>query len=271
MGSGILTSVVAVAGFTGLGVAAMYLLDPEMGERRRAAIRSATGDATSSTDDAFRATVQRAGGAVKTVAHSAEDLAHKIADRLSDHWSSAKNAVGSTRDAAASGGNQAASAVGDQVSWASNQARGFWNRASRSASDAHDEISAHRAKIRSGVSTLRERIHGAVDHLAGKHEEHRALALTGHTAGTVGVLAIGAGAMYFLDPAKGPERRSEIVEEVRGWVRRAGHSIRGYGEKFVSGAHDAGLLSPGNEQPLPETESTNGHSSQAHQPGVFSA
>jgi hypothetical protein len=264
MGSGILTSVVAVAGFTGLGVAAMYLLDPEQGERRRAALRAATGAAASSTEDAFKETVHRAGGAVISAAHSAEDFAHKIADRLSDHWSSAA-------DAASSGRDQAKAAVGDHVDWAADTAKGFWSKASRTAGDAQDRVADHRAKIRSHVATLRDRIHGAVDHLAGRHEEHRALALTGHTAGSVGVLALGAGAMYFFDPAQGRTRRAEMADGVRGWVRRAGHSIRGYGQRFVTGAEEAGVLSPRGEESSAGGDTTNGYSAPAYPSGVASA
>lgn len=64
---------------------------------------------------------------------------------------------------------------------------------------------------------------------AGVQESHPVEELLGHTVGALGVAAVGAGVMYFFDPAKGRARRAWAQDKIFSWTNRAGHSARGYG------------------------------------------
>jgi gas vesicle protein len=250
MGSGILSSVVAVAGFTGLGVAALYLLDPEQGERRRRALLSAAERATASTEEAVRATVHQAGGSVKSAAHSAEDYAHDLVDRVTDRFSSAADELSSTVSSTRA---RAKAAVRDHIEAVAGKAKSWLSNTAHRVGSAHDDLADRASDIRSRANEYRNRAAGAADHLAGKHEGHPVVAGTVITAGTVGALAIGAGLAYFLDPAQGRSRREEVMGSVTDWARRVGFSLRQYGRHLAEGdlpfgdrgSSDQSLSNPG--------------------------
>jgi hypothetical protein len=52
---------------------------------------------------------------------------------------------------------------------------------------------------------------------------------TGLTAGTIGVLALGAGLMYFMDPDRGRGRRAWARDKIFSVSRRTGRRARSYG------------------------------------------
>src|SRR6185436_19815676 len=63
-----------------LGAAAMYLLDPETGRRRRQYIREMTGEALSGTGDVLGATLERAREVGSHLSEKAREYGHGVAD-----------------------------------------------------------------------------------------------------------------------------------------------------------------------------------------------
>jgi hypothetical protein len=57
--------------------------------------------------------------------------------------------------------------------------------------------------------------------------------------GAAGVLAIGAGAMFFFDPAKGRSRRAWLRDKVVSLTRNANKSVTGYGRHVGNKIHGA--------------------------------
>ncbi len=164
------------------GLAAMYLMDPERGPARRAALRETAEGALSSLGDSASGPLQHlsglggvAGSAVSHLSEHAKTVAGQIGQHFSDH-----------------AGN------------ASTAAHDFVDRASASAHDTYD-----RARTRFGVQPDPS--------TAAKVAAVAAPAVM--SAGTAALL--GAAAIYFLDPDKGSKRRQATYDAVNGIVASA--------------------------------------------------
>jgi gas vesicle protein len=94
---------------------------------------------------------------------------------------------------------------------------------------------------RSTASDLSDRAKKSLQRQTGLEVEHHSNA--GLTAGTIGALAIGAGVMFFLDPARGHGRRAWAEDKISSWARRGTKSATRYsrhvGNQAKGVAHEA--------------------------------
>lgn len=224
-----------------LGAAAMYLLDPDSGERRRRELAERTGDATS-----------RAGEALGP-----------MWDRVSD---SARTFGSSLATGASAFGHSAMSKLDDMRSSASDAAGRMGDRAGDQASSLRDQLSEHAsnlgAHLSEHASSLRERASGLGSSLADSFRDygrrarktasgampagwfHEEESHVGRYVGAgLGTLVLGAAAMYFLDPTRGRARRNRAMEQAASVCRRTGRTARQFGKdlrnRTAGYAHEA--------------------------------
>ncbi len=264
----LISNTLALAGGVAAGAVAMYLLDPDQGQSRRGDIAGSAADAVSSTHRAVRTTVAGASDSAHSVANTigkyakglasqmqdaadgttdavrgsvsdASDSAHSMASRIAAYakelagrvtghvtdatdtvHDAAGSAVSSARSAHKRAVRQAKARVADAVSSAQSYGRSTYKQAKATQDDWMDRVSSVPDRARS----LARRALGVAE-----PEAHPIAKATGITAGTVGVLVVGAGLMYFLDPQKGRARRALLVDKVTSTARHSGHKARQYG------------------------------------------
>jgi gas vesicle protein len=182
-----------------LGAAAMYLLDPDAGERRRRELAERSGDAAS---------------------HAGEALG-PMWDRVSD---TARTFGSSIATGASAFGSTAAERFADARS-----------RASSAASDAADKLTEHASSLGERASDVGSSLADSFRHF-GRHARDAAAAPAGwfhheeeshvgrYAATGLGTLVLGAAAMYLLDPQRGRSRRARILDQASSIVRQTGRS-----------------------------------------------
>ena len=186
-----------------LGAVAMYLLDPESGDRRRHHVAVAADDATTRAGDTLGPIWERVSDTAKTLgvslAGGTAALGHGIAEKYED-----------VRDS-----------------------RGMRNFG-RHTSDAGSSIAD--AFRRAGRSAR----HSAPANWFHKEEESHAGAYAGVGVGT---LVLGAAAMYLLDPERGKARRARVMDQATAVCKRTGRSARQFGQdlrnRTTGAAHEA--------------------------------
>lgn len=204
----LLDSTLSLLGGAGLGAAIMYLFDPDLGQQRRR-------DVTETAGDALHTTAQAASDTARSVAGRISDYAQELADNLGSQASrlssgltdGASNLAGSAMDSARAAARDAGNSARDYASSATDRARG-----------TRDDLVGRAGSL---WSNARKSIAG---------ERSHPVALTaGITGGTIGLLALGAGVMYFWDPDRGRGRRAWARDKVFSASRRAGRQARGLG------------------------------------------
>jgi gas vesicle protein len=196
----------ALLGGAVLGAAAMYLLDPETGRRRRERLSESAGDA-------FRATGETIAPALEALSERARDLGHRLSDRAGDAGESVRDRSSDAYDSARGAIGGAYDSARDTVSgWAESLGgwgRRFGRRASRRAS-TWTEAASDRA---SRLNPWREQ------------ESHA----TAYTVAGISAAALGAGLIYLLDPTNGRRRRAAAANAVSGIVNDTGRAFRSSG------------------------------------------
>ena len=176
-----------------LGAVAMYLLDPEAGDRRRRQIAEASGEAARATGDTLGPIWERVSDAAKTaglgIASGAAALGHGAAEKYED-----------VRD------SRAVRHFGDN-------ARGFG-------------YSVAEKFKRAGLQTRKAAASAAPANWFHQEEESHAGA---YAATGLGTLILGAGLMYILDPQRGNQRRRQLVDRATSVVNRTGRTFRQVG------------------------------------------
>lgn len=204
----------ALLGGAVLGAAAMYLLDPESGRRRREHLGEAAGDA-------LRVTGDTVGPAWESLSERARDVGGRLAAGAAAMGSSVSHGAGhlrdtgndayeSARDSAGGAYGSAREAVGGWAESLGGWGRGFGRRAGRRASNIGATVSDRTRRLNPWH----------------KEDESHAAA---YTVAGVTAAALGAGLIYMLDPKNGRRRRAMAADQVTGIVNSTGRAFRSGG------------------------------------------
>ena len=222
----VVSNTLSLIGGAVVGAAAMYLLDPDLGEDRRRDVKGTAAGAVSSTRQAVGTTIAGASDSAHSVANMisqyARDLASRVGEQVSDTADSLSDSADEAVGAVRSAREKAKARIADVVDSATSYGRGVVKGASKRAHAAQDDW-ADRA------SSLLGRARAAGRRAAGIPEPRPVARVAGVTVGSLGVLAVGAALMYFLDPARGRSRRALVRDKVYSVTRTSGDKVRRYG------------------------------------------
>lgn len=230
-------STLAIIGGLGLGAAAMYLMDPQLGHKRRAAIRSSANDAVAGTRQAAGASLHHMSDRISDTAHSARSraahYARDLADRMMNEVEARAHGLATSASDAV---HHAADSAHNAIAHSGRLAK-LGGMASGLASSAISRLMHHKAgDAQDSVEDLRAELADRV-HRATAPQEHPVAEWTCHTLGTFGFLLVGAGCMYFLDPTRGRARRAWLTDKMTSTVRRTGKRARGWGQDMSNRAY----------------------------------
>jgi gas vesicle protein len=208
----------ALLGGALLGAAAMYLMDPDQGRKRRAVIKSQAGDYLDSAGEVLQSGFEKvsegARGVGQTVAEKAEvygqrlsDIAKDYSERLTEH-------------------------AGDVDSWSA--------RAKGAASHAASDVTDYGNQLWGQVRDLGKKLHGRADDAVKRarsytQEEHSSAAVPVAVT-AIGCCAMGVGLMYLMDPKQGQARRSWLMDKMASTVRQTGSSFYRTGKDLANRA-----------------------------------
>jgi len=238
----------ALLGGALLGAAAMYLMDPEHGRRRRQYLSDQAGEKLHGAGDLATAAWEqarqlgaslgdlsgqasdRAGDAMSDARESAADHARRVRDQaaqIAESLSSGTSSAGRWLGGGLSGLSGALHGIGDLT-------HGLWDRARhfghRSSEDAQSWASDLADRARHSSHSMRHRLAQAIDpdHVRGTPH------VVGWTSASVGILFAGAGLMYLLDPDRGAARRSQVCDQLSGTLSRMGNFFRKSGRDLAN-------------------------------------
>lgn len=270
-----------------LGAAAMYLLDPEMGRKRRAYIKDQAGDYLESAQEALHGGWESAREGARGVAHSVadkareysqnlSDLAQDYSDRLSDQARGVASSFADQASDVSSGwssrAKSARSGLADTIQdWRSrgrkflsryaDQARGYAADRAEDASDAGRDYAGRAGDYADDITDyahgLWKQVRGMGKRLRARGEDatDRAREMAGEqetpvmpiALTAVGCCAIGVGVMYLMDPQRGRQRRAWLSDTLTGWVRNTGQTFYRTGRDVANRAY--GTVSSSMSQP----------------------
>lgn len=243
-------NLVSLMGGALVGAAVMYLLDPELGRRRRRYIAEQTGEYLGPVGETLQSgwekVAQGARSVGQTVAEKAQeygqnltDIAQDYGQRLSEH----------ARDVG-SGMSDRAGDAGDMLSDATHNLRRRgrsllgWLRGKTedyrgSASDVAENITDYGNRLWGQVSHLGKRIRrGARERMeAAREAAEPSTPVMPITMTAVGCCAIGAGLMFLMDPQRGRARRAWLADKLTSSVRRTGRSFYRTGQDLANRAY----------------------------------
>jgi gas vesicle protein len=196
----------------GIGALAMFLLDPSCGQRRRHQLAAASREAWDTAGETV-------GPLVSNVAQGASRLGRNIADTVGDYSSSAYEAGEEFFSDAGEAISRGASSLGESISDTSGR---MWGRGKRRARKAGRTLSD-----RSSSMWHRGR------EMVGAEEKYR-LPVVPTTLGGLGLFAMGAGAIYLLDPDQGEARRHWLRDKTFSLLKDAGDLCRKTGRHIAN-------------------------------------
>lgn len=210
-----------------LGAAAMYLLDPETGRKRRENLKEHAGDYLDSAGNVLHSgwdkISDRAGDVGAVIADRARDVGSDWSGRAKDAGSGLTDTINEWRDRGrklwskysgkaqdyADAGGDYADNITDYGNRLWNQVRGLGNKLNTRARDAADDV--------------RSRV--------GPQHSSPVLPVT---ITAVGCCAMGVGLMYLMDPQRGRARRAWLSDTVSGFVRNTGQTFYRTGKDLKS-------------------------------------
>jgi len=231
-------SMVSFIGGALAGAAAMYLMDPEQGERRRRMIASQAGDCMEGAKDLLQSGWERVSDYAGDVGHTIADKAHEYGSRISDMaHDSASDWSGRAQDAGAS----LADTAGGWLSRGGKMLRSYGRQAQDyvpSTSDIRDNLSDYGKslwkQVRGQGEDLSYRARKQARSYLGERSPVIPVTLT-----AIGCCAIGAGIMYIVDPRLGRARRAWLLDKSRSIVNRTGKSFYRTGRHMANKAKGA--------------------------------
>jgi gas vesicle protein len=200
-----------------LGAAAMYILDPEAGNRRRHALGDKAGDALRGTGDRLGdawSQTHRIGAELISHAH---DIGGHLADRAR---AEAHDHLAGISDQATDARDQAAHRLKGLQGRLADLGHDLIGRARQAVGKAREKVDQAQQSARESTHPLRHKIAHTIDP---DHDGHAAGHATAYAGAGVGAVALGAAAMYFLDPAKGRQRRDFVAGQITRCVQETGH------------------------------------------------
>ena len=256
-----------------LGAAAMYLLDPEMGKRRRAYVADRASDAMDSTTDALQSgwskVSDRAGDVTSTLGDKAREYSQRLSDAAQDYGSRLKdhasNVGSSLSDNAQDYGDdlmhrarKTGSGWRDRLrdigATIADRAHLMGKHASSRMGSSADDYADRASDVADNVTEYTNHLWDQVRHL-GKKVRSRASDMSDDaddllprehstpvlpiTATALGCAALGLGAMYLMDPRLGRSRRAWLSDKVQSLVRQTGKSFYHTGRHVANRAYGA--------------------------------
>jgi len=195
------TAILSLVAGTAVGTLAMYLLDPEHGEDRRAAARRAA-------QRALEASGGAAHQAYDSTKHFLGDAWETVSDKAADLSSAASDAMPSGKDVRKSG-------------------RRFMNGASDVGSNISDKAQSW---FQAARDAMPER------HLGLERHSDYAMNPPAVTATALGTLALGAGAMWLFDANRGRARRAWLGQKANRLMNEIGKFGRATGRHLSNKA-----------------------------------
>jgi gas vesicle protein len=175
----------------GVGMALMYLLDPESGQQRRKKIGSSA-----------RQTYESAAEALINAADSARDAASSSSSRLSDYSDSARDR-----------GRRALSRLSAMTSNFSDAASGTAESASDTASSWGDYLGSYGSRLGNRARHMLPSNFSSFGRRQ-RSSEWTAGPIAGYSAGGLGLVAFGAGLAFLFDPTRGRARRGYLRDQI---------------------------------------------------------
>jgi len=205
--------IAALVGGAVAGTLAMYLLDPEHGQDRRTRARETARRAMEHSGDIARDVYGK-------TSHALGDAWETVHDKVTETGAAAYKAIPSAQhlhDGLQNGGHRLMERARDAAGSAGSR-----------VSDAAHVLSQTAHSL---IDSARQRLTRRTPHLE-RHSDY-AMNPAGVTGAVLGALALGAGAMWLFDPAKGRARRAwlgqkanRVVHEVGDFSAATGRHLR---------------------------------------------
>lgn len=213
------------------GAAAMYLLDPDMGTKRRKYVKQQAGEYLGEAGEVLQSgwenVAEEARDLGSAVAQRAQDYGHRLSESAHDVGSSMSDTAGGWLSSGRKWLGSHLGSVQDYVPSNRQIARdlkdygkGWWDKAKGAGS----------------------RIQRSV----GKHEESSAVLPVTVTA--IGCCALGAGLMFIIDPRLGRTRRAWLMDKANSIFRQTGKSFYRTGKDIANRAYGATAAARGKWQ-----------------------
>jgi len=228
-------SMMSLVGGALAGAAAMYLLDPDMGERRRRMVASQAGDCMEGTKDALQSGWEK-------VSDYAGDFGHTIADKAQEYGGRISDMAHDTASDWGSRAQDAGASLADTAGGWFNRGGKMFRRYGRQAQDYVPSTSDIRDNLSGYSKSLWKQLRGTGEDMSDRARK-QARSYLGErspvvpvTLTAVGCCAIGAGIMYIVDPRLGRARRAWLLDKSRSIVNRTGKSFYRTGRHMTNKA-----------------------------------
>jgi gas vesicle protein len=199
------------------GAAAMYLMDPETGERRRRMIAAQADDYLEGTKEALHSGWDRVADYTGDLGHTITEKAQRYGSQLSDL----------AQDKASDWNDRAQDAAGGWFSRGGKTLRRYGRQAQNyvpSTSQISDNLSDYSKSLWKQIRGTG----GDVSYQAKKQARSylgESSPVVPVTLTAIGCCAVGAGIMYIIDPRLGRARRAWLMDKSRSIVNRTGKSF----------------------------------------------